>query len=554
MKHRHIKFPLLATALLATCILPVRAQQSPESAVQRSIRTFQSLLTNLQQFYVDTLDIDRHLHAGVNVMLQSLDPYTEYYTEEEAEKFHSDANGEIGGIGVRIATYDGQAYFTNPMPGRPAYEAGIRSGDKVIKVDTISTRGRDSNFVTKLVRGQAGTPVSITVVRPYAADSVITMTMNRANFTIPAVPYYAILPSGIGYIQLNTFSPDNTAEQVRRVLEEFKRDKNLKGIILDLSDNGGGLLTQAVDIASMFLPRGSKILETKGRKEGISTTYVTKKEPIFPTLPLAVIINSGSASASEVLAGALQDYDRAVLVGERSFGKGLVQSTLPMPFDAMLKVTTAKYYIPSGRLIQALDYSHRDEQGHPGYTPDSLARTYYTAAGRPVKDGGGLQPEVAVTDTIAHYYLLYNLTRHPYIFDYANRYAATHPQQQPFVMTDAVWNDFVQTLPPAALDYESGTTRAFNMLRKAAREDNLLTDQAAAQLDSLAKTLRPDPTQELNAARSEIERMLVPMIAERYGFEQAEIAATLNYDPALKKAIEIILDPSRYKALLSKKK
>lgn len=540
----------ITLALMAICCMAATAQRSPESNLQRSIRTFQSLLTNLQQYYVDTLSIDKHMNTGIGYMLRSLDPYTEYYTEEEAEQFRSESNGEYGGIGIRIATYDGQAYFTDPMPGHPAFNAGLRSGDKVVMVDSVSTRGHNSDFVTKLVRGQAGTPVTITVVRPYRTDSLLTVTLTRAKLAIPAVQYATVLPSGIGFIQLTTFSPDDTAEQVRRRLEEFKKDKGLKGIILDLSDNGGGLLSQAVDIASMFLPKGSKVLETKGPKN--STVYTTKKEPIFPDIPLAVIINQGSASASEVLAGALQDYDRAVLIGQRSFGKGLVQSTLPMPYDAMLKVTTAKYYIPSGRLIQALDYSHRDEQGHPGYTPDSLAKTFYTAAGRPVKDGGGLQPEIVVEDSLEHYYLVYNLFTKPYLFDFANRWYATH-QQQPFVMTDQVWREFADSLPEKALEYESATTRTIDLLRRTAREDKVLSDNAAAQLDSLAKLLRPDPKGELEKARPEIEKILAPMLAERYGFEQAGYRTALDYDKGVKEAVSILLDPARYKALLSKK-
>lgn len=552
MKHNHaMRFS--AMLLMAAACIAITAQRSPESSMQRSIRTFQAILANLQQYYVDTLDIDSHMRAGVNVMLQSLDPYTEYYTEEEAEQFRSNANGEYGGIGIRIATYDGQAYFTDPMPGNPAFKAGLRSGDKVVKVDSVSTRGHDSSFVTNLIRGQAGTPVTVTVVRPYTADSLLTFTMERAHLTVPAVQFHTVLPQGIGYIALTTFSPDDTAEQVRRVLEEFKKDKELKGIILDLSDNGGGLLTQAVDIASMFLPRGSRILDTKGRTPELSKVYTTKKDPIFPDIPLAVILNQGSASASEVLAGALQDYDRAVLVGERSFGKGLVQSTMPMPFDAMLKVTTAKYYIPSGRLIQALDYGHRDEQGHPGYTPDSLAKTFHTAAGRPVKDGGGLQPEIVVNDSLKHYYLVYNLLRKPYIFDFVNRYHAANPQpaDSSFRMTDRIWEEFTSTLPAKALEYESPTTRAIDLLRSNARAEKRLTDEASAQLDSLALLLRPQPKAELDSARREIESFMAPMLAERYGFDSAASRIETDYDAKVQKAIEVLLDRQRYRSLLT---
>lgn len=544
--------PALLSVLL--CAFGAMAQRSQESQLQRSIRTMETLLERLQATYVDSLDMEKHLQTGVAYMLRSLDPYTEYYTEEQARQFQDNSAGEYGGIGIRIATYNGQAYLINPMPGQPAFKAGLRSGDKVVRVDSTSTRGHDSNFVTKLIRGQAGTPVTITVVRPYAQDSLLTVTMERAKVSVPAVPFCTILPSGIGYLPITTFSPDNTAAQVRAALEDFKQDKNLKGIIIDLTENGGGLLSQAVDIASMFLPRGSKVLETKGRMHDESVVYNTKKDPIFPDIPLVVMLNRGSASASEVLAGALQDYDRAVLVGERSFGKGLVQSTMGMPYDGMLKVTTAKYYIPSGRLIQALDYSHRDADGHPGYTPDSLAKTYYTAAGRPVKDGGGLQPEVVVKDTLVHSYLVYNLVSKPYLFDFANRWHATHKQKEetPFVMTDEVWKGFVETLPDSALNYETGTSQALKQLRDQAKDDGLLTDAMKKELDNLEALLKQKNSAELAQARNEIERMLAPMLAERYGFEEAELRMELNYNPLLKAAEEVLLNPKKYHSLLKK--
>ena len=545
MKIAKILAPALGCAIAAAAFAAAPARQDPESALQRAMRTSNTIYTSLAQHYVDSLDIDSVMRMGMGYMLASLDPYTEYYTQEEADRFRSSSNGEYGGIG----TYDGQAYFTDPMEGKPAFRAGLRSGDKIVKVDSTSTRGKNADFATRLIKGQAGSPVTITVVRPYVQDSVLTFTMEREKLVIPAVPYYAVLPGGIGYIELNTFSPDDTGEQVRRALESFKRDKELKGIILDLADNGGGLLSQAIDIASMFLPKGTKILETRGRDAGETRVLKTTKEPIFPDMPLAVILDRGSASASEVLSGALQDHDRAVLVGERSFGKGLVQSTLPMPFDGMLKVTTAKYYIPSGRLIQAADYSHRDADGRPGYTPDSLAKTFRTDAGRPVKDGGGLQPEVSVSDTLAHSDLVYNLVSKPYMFDFANRYGAR--VKGPFAMTDAVWEEFVTSLPDTALNYESRMEKGLQELRNAAAREGLMNDETRARFDALGKALKRDSRTELTEARTELERFLVPMLAERYGFEQARYAAEVERDPSVRAAVRILLDPTEYRRLLS---
>lgn len=554
MKTAKIFASALVCAIAAAGIASSPAARNPESTLQRAMRTSNAIYTNLAQYYVDTLDIDSVMRLGMGYMLATLDPYTEYYTQEEADRFRAGSNGEYGGIGVRIATYDGQAYFTDPMEGKPAFRAGLRSGDKIIKVDSTSTRGRDGNFATGLIRGQAGKSVTVTVVRPCVQDSVLTFTMQREKLTIPAVPYYTVLDGGIGYIELNTFSPDDTGEQVRHALEELRGDKQLKGIILDLSDNGGGLLSQAIDIASMFLPKGTKVLETRGRVGDDESSRVlrTVKEPIFADIPLAVIINRGSASASEVLAGALQDHDRAVLVGERSFGKGLVQSTLSMPYGGMLKVTTAKYYIPSGRLIQAVDYSHRDAEGRPGYTPDSLARTMYTVAGRPVREGGGLQPEVCVKDSIEHWDLIYNLVSRPYLFNFANRYRAAHPDVDTFTMTDEVWEEFVTTLPDTALRYESRIYKGLEQLRSAAKKEGLMTAQTEAQFAALEKSLRRDAGQELTAARSEIERYLVPMLAERYGFDRAAEQAEVAYDPIVQAARDILLDSARYRSLLAR--
>ena len=548
---KHLKILAAVSALLLGAFA-ASAQKSPETNLQHAIRTGSDLLVKLQQYYVDSLNVDSLLHLGMNYAMAGLDPYTEYYSAEEADRFRRDASGEYGGIGIRIATYNGQGYFTDPMEGMPAIKAGLRSGDKIIRVDTIDTRGRNGDFITKHLRGQAGTPVTITVVRPYAPDSVITVTIERAKIVVPAVSYSAILPGHIGYIALSTFSPDDTAEQVRRVLEGFKADKELKGIIFDLKDNGGGLLSQAVEIASMFLPKGSKIIEARGRDGRLEQVYKTRQEPIFPDIPLAVLINRGSASASELFAGALQDYDRAVLIGERSFGKGLVQSTLPMPYDGMLKLTTAKYYIPSGRLIQALDYSHRDESGHPGYTPDSLAKTFYTAAGRRVKDGGGLQPELRVNDTIAHQELIYNLLSSHYMFDYANRRYAAHQGNAPFTMTDEVWEEFVTTLPDTALHYESRLEKGLMELKRVAREEGSMNEATEAAFAGLSKALQRDARQELKQARPEIERFLVPMLAERYGFERAATAAEVSFDPAVRAALDLLANPAEYHRLLRK--
>lgn len=541
-----------ALTVAVTVFSAMARTTSPESSAQQTMVTFNNIISKLQQFYVDSLDLEKNALTGINAMLQDLDPYTQYFTEAEANQFRNDANGEFGGIGVVLTSYNGQTYITDPMPGKPAFKAGLRSGDKVIMVDSVSTRNKPNDFVRGLVRGFAGTPLSITVVRPFVADSVITVRFEREKIQQPVVPFHTVFEPGIGYLEISTFSPDNTAESVRKVLEEFKKEKNLKGIIIDLSDNTGGLITQAVEVASMFLPRGTKVLETRSKGGAMDRTYYTKQDPIFPDIPLAVIINRNTASASELFSGALQDYDRAVLIGQRSFGKGLVQSTMEMPYNGMLKVTTAKYHLPSGRLIQALDYSNRDENGHPGYTPDSLSNIFHTTAGRIVKDGGGLQPEILVNDSLEHPFTVYTLMVKPYMFNFANEWYARHPlpEGKDFEFTDEVWNAFLDSLPYSSIKLDSQSQYLIDKLRETARESGTLNDSIENQLNALAAAIIPEVRTEINDARQDIEPSLAAMIAERYGFSQAMSMMSARYDKGIQEARKILLDPAAYKAML----
>lgn len=550
------KSRILAAALacsLGITLSPSHAQKSHDNTINQQLSTLTRVVRELENGYVDSLRTEKMMRAGIDAMLATLDPYTIYYSEAETDAFKEATTGEYGGIGIRIASYNGQPYFTSPMKGLPADRAGLRSGDKIVKVDTTSTIGKDNSFVTSLLRGEPGVPVTVQVIRPYTPDSLITATIIREKLQLPAVSLAHVDSTGIGYLALSTFS-EGAAREVGAELEKFKADKNLKGVVIDLSDNGGGLLSQAVDIAGMFLPKGTTIAVTKGRGDNERRTYKTSHQPILPDVPLAVIINGGSASASEILAGALQDLDRAVLIGERSFGKGLVQSTRELP-QGMLKYTTAKYYIPSGRLIQAIDYSHRGTDGKALNVPDSLTHEFKTAAGRTVRDGGGLKPDIEVKDSTLSL-VLYKLWEGPWLFNYANLYAATHANiasPEDFNLSNEDYIDFVNKSRQNGFKYTSTAASNIPSLRDYAKQEGYLSQEADSLLAQLEKSLTPDIDADLNKHRPQIESLLVPMIVERYYYDNGAQRAGLRWNKELEKAREILLDPKRYHKALSVK-
>jgi len=460
---------------------------------------------------------------------------------------------DYGGIGSFIMTRDSASYISYPMEGRPAANAGLRSGDKIIRVDSIDTSRMTSDEVTKLLRGQAGTPLKVTVDRPYVTDSILTFEMVRAKLVDPSVPYWDVVNGNTGYIRLTQFI-NQSGKDVREALESFRANPDVKQIVLDLRGNGGGLLEQAVDIIGNFVPKGTEVLRTRGRDASTEKIYKTTRKPIFPDIPLAVLIDGGSASASEITAGALQDLDRAVLIGSRSFGKGLVQTTLQLPYDGLLKVTMSKYYIPSGRCIQALDYSHRNPDGTVARTPDSLTNVFRTLHGREVRDGGGLKPDVEI-DWGQVSRLTYNLVRDNWTYDFANKYANTHASIPPawdFEITDEIYYDFKKSIDPKKLKYDKVLDELLKELRKTAQEEGYLTEATGAALDSLAPMLTHDLNHDLDNRRKEVSEYLGAEIAQRYYFDKGKIIQDLKYDPALKKAEEILSTPAELNKILGK--
>lgn len=543
--------------LLSAAVIAAQQTPSPshDIAVSRNLSTFNSIVKELELNYVDTIRPSEAFDAAIEAFLSTVDPYTEYYSAEDRAELTKITTGEYdyGGIGSFIMQRNGSSYISGPMEGAPAARIGLRSGDKIIRVDSIDTSNMGSSEVTKYLRGLAGTPVTVTVERPYVTDSILTFDIIRAKLSDPPVPYYGVIDGNTGYIRLTQFLADS-GKDVYEALQSFKANPDVKQIVLDLRSNGGGLLEQAVDILGNFLPKGTEVLRTRGKDKATEKVYKTTKKPIFPDIPLAVLIDGGSASASEITAGALQDLDRAVLVGTRSFGKGLVQSTRPLPFDGLLKVTVAKYYIPSGRLIQALDYSHRNPDGSVARTPDSLTNVYKTLHGREVRDGGGLNPDITVEwGKVSP--LLYNLVGDNIIFDYATRYANTHdtiPGIWEFEVTDEIFSDFKNSLDKESLKYDKLMDQQLKQLRETAQAEGYLTEEAETVLNALTPLLANDVNQDLDNKRDEISEYLGGEIASRYYYDNGRLIQSLKHDEALKKAIEILSDPSQLKSILGR--
>lgn len=523
-----------------------------EAAISRNLTVFNSLYKELAMAYVDTIDAEKTITTAINAMLEELDPYTEYIQAKDREDFMTISTGEYGGIGSYIMeSKDGGVLISEPYEGSPAALAGLRPGDKVVMIDNDTTRNWRSSQVSEKLKGQANTVVKVMVERPYSKDSILTFSIMRKKIQMPSVPYYAALKGGIGYIQLTTFN-ENSPEEVKTALVELKKNPAVKSIVLDLRGNGGGILESAVKIINFFVPKNTEVLRTKGRIKQNEQIYKTSQKPIDTDIPLAILVDGGSASASEIVTGALQDLDRAVIIGSRSFGKGLVQSTRPLPYDNMLKVTIAKYYIPSGRLIQAIDYSHRNPDGSVGRIPDSLTTVFKTAGGREVRDGGGISPDVEIDWGKANR-LTYNIVRDNWAFNFATKYAAEHPSVAPaeeFSVSDSLFSEFKRFIDPEKFSYDKVCETGIKKLRETAETEGYMNDSTKTAFDVLEKLLKHNLEQDLDNNRKEIEEIIASEILSRYYYQKGRIIEGLKQDKALEKAAEILNDPAEYRRIL----
>ena len=527
------------------------AQKNHDATLTRQLNTFNTITRQLEANYVDSIPVERAFESAIDALLSEIDPYTEYYSSTDREQFRTMTTGEYAGIGSYIMQRDSGVYISGPYAGSPAAKAGLRSGDHILRVDTVDVARASHDRVSKLLKGQPGTPVSVTVARPYVgADSILTFSIIREKHNMPTEPYYGVTDGDMGYIKLTSFM-ETSADEVKKALRELQANPNVKGLILDLRGNGGGLLESAVEIVNYFVPKGTEVLRTKGRDGKLLKVYKTTKQPIARDMPLAVLIDGGSASASEITAGALQDLDRAVLIGSRSFGKGLVQSTYPLPYDAMVKITTAKYYIPSGRLIQALDYSRRNADGTVAATPDSLANVYKTRGGREVRDGGGLQPDIKI-DWGKPSRLVYNLVRDNWIFDFGTKYAAEHPTipaPSEFEITDTIYSQFKAGIDPARLKYDKVCEDMLKALEEQAEIEGYANDSTKAEFARLRKLLTHDLNHDLDTHRKTIAEYMTTDIVGRYYYTAGEVEAALRTDQAVQKAAQTLRDAAQRRNL-----
>lgn len=547
------KLPAIICAAVVAAVIAGAATRSPKGDISRNLDIFTSIYKALQTNYVDSIDADKSMNTAIGAMLNEIDPYTEYIPEKEQDEFLTISTGEYGGIGAYIAERDGNVYVTEPRRDTPSQKAGLKPGDVFYIIDGDTVTGMKSSEVSKRLRGQAGTKVAVTVKRPHVADSIRVFDITREKIEIDPVPYYGVVKGDIGYIQITTFS-EKTFPKTRDALEALKKNPAVKSLVLDLRGNGGGLLESAVQVVGLFVPKGTEVLRTRGKGVLNEKIYKTTNKPVDTEIPIAVLVNGGSASAAEIVTGALQDLDRAVIVGERSFGKGLVQSTMQLPYNGLLKVTKAKYYIPSGRLIQAIDYSHRNADGSVARIPDSLTTVWHTRAGREVRDGGGITPDIKVEYPEGNR-LVYNIVRDNWSFDFANRYAAAHDTvaaPEDFVITDTIFNEFKSFIDPDKFKYDRTCELILEQLEKASKTEGYLNDGVQAQIDTLKVMLKHDLNHDLDLNRKTISEYLASEILQRYYFERGAIIEALKHDAELDTAAAVLNTPGRYKAILSK--
>lgn len=519
-------------------------------SITKNLNIYNSVLRELNMYYVDKLNYDDLLETGIAAMLQKLDPYTEYFTEDMDDELKMMTTGEYAGIGALIMQINKEIVIAEPYENFPAQKNDIRAGDVILEVDGKSTAGKTTAEVSAMLKGKNGTPITIKLRRDNVTKPLEKKFL-RENLQFNSVVYSTVMAQNTGYVLIKDFT-NKTAAEVKTIVNEMIKTNNIKSLIIDLRDNGGGIVDEAVKIVGYFTPKGTEVVTTKGKNKISDRIYKTPTTPIFPDMKLAVIVNRGSASASEILCGAIQDLDRGIVIGERTFGKGLVQNIRSLVYGGNLKVTVAKYYIPSGRCIQALDYSHRNEDGSVGRVPDSLTSVFNTKNGRLVRDGGGILPDTVTTDTrkinVAYYILGQNL-----YFDYATRYAQKHPKialPVDFKLTDMEFNDFVNyILKEKNFKYTTQTEKYYNQLLEVAKLEGL-DKNASTEFDQLKVKLSPNAEESIKENRKDVEEMLSLEILKRYYFQKGQIQYTLKDDNELDTAIKLLNDDIQYSKIL----
>lgn len=546
---------VLISLLMVLLAAPAFAQidRDHDFKTAKNMDIFNSIYKNLDLMYVDTLDAEEVVGNGIKAMLGSLDPYTTYYPEEKVNELKNMLTGKYAGVGA-VVRYNFQLQrvcISEPYENMPAAEVGLKKGDIILSIDNEDMTNKDVAYVSDHLRGDPGTSFIIKVKRP-STGKTLKMKITRRTIQMPFLPYYGMLEGGFGYINFNSFT-DNCAKDVRRAFIDLKK-QGAKGLVFDLRNNGGGSVSEAVSIINMFLPKGKTVLKMQGKLQRSNKEYKTSVEPVDSVMPMVVLVNGNSASASEIMSGSLQDYDRAIILGARTYGKGLVQTTMDLPYNGQMKLTTAKYYIPSGRCVQALNYKH-SKGGYVEHVPDSLTKVFYTANGREVRDGGGVKPDVEVKpDSLPNiaFYLAGARDSNEVMLNYEVDYIAKHPTIAPakdFALTDADYDEFKARVLKADFKYDRETEKYLKDLEKLAKFEGYY-DDAKPEFEALKKKLSHNVAKDLDYNKEYIKQLLENEIVAAYYFQAGAIQNSLRYDKQIKEAVKLLNSPEEYSKIL----
>lgn len=544
---------ILVVSLLVVASVVISASGSRNFEIAKNLDIFASLFRELVINYVDEVNPGELMQTGIDEMLYSLDPYTNFIPESQIEDMRFMTTGQYGGIGALISTRGDYTIITEPYEGFPAFNAGLLPGDRIIEISGQAVKGIGSDGVRQLLMGQPGTTINLLIGREGEPRPKL-VPVTRQVVTISNIPYYGMLNSNTGYIKLTGFT-QNAGREVKDALNDLRQNHQLESIVLDLRGNGGGLLNEAVNITNLFVEKNKLVVSTRGKIAERNTTHRTLNSPLDTEIPLVVLVDRGSASASEIVAGAIQDFDRGVIIGQRTFGKGLVQNVIPLSYNTQLKVTVAKYYIPSGRCIQAIDYAQRNEDGSVAMIPDSLKKAFTTQNGRVVYDGGGIEPDVQVETQRLSNISVALLTRF-LVFDYANQFFRKNKSiaaAGEFAITDAIYNDFIAFLSDKDYEYETRSEQLLAEFKETSKNEKYFS-AIEAEFEALRRRVMHNKEEDLLTFRNEISELLREEIVSRYYHQRGRVQASLVNDRELAGALKILSNGSGYRSILAGKK
>lgn len=546
------KFNRLLIAVLVSVSLTVLLAFNSNNyfEIAKNLDIFAALYKEVNTYYVNDVEPSKMMKKGIDAMLETLDPYTNFITEDEIESYRFQSTGKYGGIGASIRKAGDYVVLAEPYEGFAAYKAGLRAGDMIYEIDGKSIKGKSTDDISKLLKGQPNTEIKLTVKKLGSSTNEI-ITVKREEIKIKSVPFSGMLNNDIAYVKLSQFT-DHCAKDVEDALQSLKEKNTIKGIVLDLRGNPGGLLNEAVNLTNLFVDKGTLVVSTKGKVEEWNKTFNALNNPFDTKIPVIVLVNSGSASASEIVSGALQDLDRGIVLGQRTFGKGLVQTTRSLSYGTQLKVTTAHYYTPSGRCIQAINYAERNEDGSVAKIPDSLKNTFKTSKGRVVSDGGGVEPDV-VTESSKPHQIIASLVNKNIIFDFASNYTLQHKEIAPpsqFKLSDKDFDDFLQFIKDKDYDYSTKSEDALKNFEKMAEKESYYS-ALKTDIDEVRHKMMHDKEQDVIKYKADIMRYLTEEIVSRYYFQSGRVENSLNNDPDILKALELFNDPLKFHKILS---